>query len=510
MNNKNLNLFFDILPGFLQSGVPLDESLENISSFEEFEEDRKCLLKINEDIKSGESFAESFCKHIMISDPVILQLIKKLIKKGEEEGLLVEFCKNISMRISLTDDISLFFFDLYLLIKSGTRILEGLKICADKYKNNKKLSVAVNQIKDNITSGSTLYDAFAQHPSLFSKSFISLIKVGEETGELSYQFLKISEISNKQLIYKKKSNKIDICNENFKDPKVFEKWIDTNPFPLAIVLREYISLKDDDLAKFRLLLKFFECSVAFLNTIYFGAFRENDKKFSLIKNLLRDDKKIQFKRLTFGDWVQIYALISKQTRILLDQEKEFSKEIFSDDELDLPKVLSDRKLVNIFLDALKVRNTQEAHGSWVDEEEATKMNNKLFDLLETFKNHMGNIWDKKELIRVESTEAFSENNFLHQYSNLMGSHTIFKRKSKKIPHILFKDNLYLISSKNLKPIKLEKFMQISEAPKKIKNACYFYNKINNKGRPHFISYHYSNTIEGESSDQLLDLINEFE
>ena len=52
-------------------------------------------------------------------------------------------------------------------------------------------------------------------------------------------------------------------------------------------------------------------------------------------------------------------------------------------------------------------------------------------------------------------------------------------------------------------------MQIAEAPKKIKNACYFYNKINSKGRPHFISYHYSNTIEGESSDQLLNLINEF-
>ena len=394
---------------------------------------------------------------------------------------------------------------------SHTPILEGLEICGDKFKKNKKLSVAINQIKNEVIGGSEIFDAFAKHSNLFNKAVISLIKVGEETGSLGDQCMNIAEILNKQLLYKQISNKkIDLDNRNLNDLDFFEKWIDKNPFPLAIVLREYISLKDDDLAKFRLLLKFFECAVAFLTTIYFGAFRENDKKFSLIKNVLKDDKKIQFKRLTFGDWVQIYALISKQTRILLNKEKEFCKEIFSDNELLLPQVLSDKKLVNIFLSSLEIRNTQEAHGSWVDKEEAINMNNKLFDLLKLFKNHMGDIWDKKELIRVESSEVFSERNIFHQYSNLMGSHTIFKKKSKNIPHILFKDNLYLISSTNSKPIKLEIFMQIAEAPKKIKNACYFYNKINSKGRPHFISYHYSNTIEGESSDQLLNLINEFE
>ena len=508
MNNKNLDLFFDILPRYLESGLPLTECLSNLAFFEDF--DKKFsddLLKVIEEIMSGESFSNAMGKHINISDPVILQLIQI----GEEKGLLSDFCKKISQRISFYDDISKFFFDLHLLLISGTQILKGLEICGDKFKKNKKLSVAIKQIKNEVISGSEIFDAFAKHSNLFNKAVISLIKVGEETGSLGDQCMNIAEILNKQLLHKQISNKkIDLDNRDLNDLDFFEKWIDKNPFPLAIVLREYISLKDDDLAKFRLLLKFFECAVAFLTTIYFGAFRENDKKFSLIKNVLKDDKKIQFKRLTFGDWVQIYALISKQTRILLNKEKEFCKEIFSDNELLLPQVLSNKKLVNIFLSALEIRNTQEAHGSWVDVEEAINMNDKLFDLLKLFKNHMGDIWDKKELIRVESSEVFSERNIFHQYSNLMGSHTIFKKKSKKIPHILFKDNIYLISSTNSKPIKLEIFMQIAEAPKKIKNACYFYNKINSKGRPHFISYHYSNTVEGESSDQLLNLINEFE
>ena len=68
--------------------------------------------------------------------------------------------------------------------------------------------------------------------------------------------------------------------------------------------------------------------------------------------------------------------------------------------------------------------------------------------------------------------------------------------------------LYLINSKPIKPIKLEKFLQISTPPKKLKNACYFYNKVNNQGKVHFISYHFSNTIEGNYSGQLLALIDE--
>ena len=58
------------------------------------------------------------------------------------------------------------------------------------------------------------------------------------------------------------------------------------------------------------------------------------------------------------------------------------------------------------------------------------------------------------------------------------------------------------------PIKLEKFLQISTPPKKLKNACYFYNKVNRQGKVHFISYHYSNTIEGNFPEQLLALIDE--
>ena len=128
MNNKNLDLFFDILSRYLESGLPLTECLSNLALFEDF--DKKSsddILKVVEEIRSGESFAKAMGKHINISDPVIL----KLIQIGEEKGLLSDFCKKISQGISFYDDISRFFFDFHLLLISCTQILEGLEICGD-------------------------------------------------------------------------------------------------------------------------------------------------------------------------------------------------------------------------------------------------------------------------------------------------------------------------------------------------------------------------------------------
>ena len=119
----------------------------------------------------------------------------------------LDFCKKISQGISFYDDISRFFFDFHLLLISGTQILEGLEICGDKFKKNKKLSVAIKQIKNEVFSGSEIFDAFAKHSNLFNKAVISLIKVGEETGCLDDQCMNIAEILNKQLLHRQISNK---------------------------------------------------------------------------------------------------------------------------------------------------------------------------------------------------------------------------------------------------------------------------------------------------------------
>ena len=290
--------------------------------------------------------------------------------------------------------------------------------------------------------------------------------------------------------------------------KSFIEWIDTIPFPLAIILREYLSLKDGEGHKYRLLLKFFEASVAFLSTIYFGAFRENENHFKLIKKKLKEDKMIKFNHLTFGVWVQTYSIFSKYTRNLLQTDSDSCVNIFCDDNLSLPSTISQKRLVKIFQDANTIRNKDDAHGSYIDQESAEALDNNLYSMVESFREHIGEIWNKNELIKVEKSEAYSENKYIHHVSSLMGSHTSFIKKTKQLEYNLYRGNLYLINSNNSKPIKLERFLKIEAPPQKIKNACYFYNKLNKENRPCFISYHYSNSIEREFPDQLIKLINE--
>ncbi len=327
-------------------------------------------------------------------------------------------------------------------------------------------------------------------------------RLDELRGELISKPSSLVKVSKK---YAEIAKGVEPSKEILK--KSFIEWIDTIPFPLAVILREYLSLKEGSGHKFRVLLKFFEATVAFFNTIYFGAYRESEKDFGEIKKKLKNDE-LNFKHLTFGIWDQTFAIFGKYTRTLISENRKTCEKIFCDEDLFLPTILSDKRLVNIIHEARRIRNQEEAHGSYIDLEKAEEMNSNLYELVESFREVIGDLWTRNELVQLDSSEAYSENKYVHHYSSLMGSHTTFIKKSKRMEHGLFKNNLYLINSKPTKPIRLEKFVQISTPPKKLKNACYFYNKVNRQGKVHFISYHYSNTIEGNYPEELLALIDE--
>lgn len=354
-------------------------------------------------------------------------------------------------------------------IKHQKNILNFLNVV-----NNKK-----NQLSNLSNSLEALKTEIVSQPS-------SLSKVSKKFKEIT----KDVEPSKKVLV------------SSFKD------WINTIPFPLAIILRTYLSLRGNDAARYRVLLKFFEAAVAFITTIYFGAYRENQEYFNLIKEKFKKDGSLNFKNLTFGVWVQTFSLFSLHTREILNKNKKSCITIFSDEDLILPLIISDKRILNVFSAALKIRNQEDAHGSYIDSETAKELNSKLYQLVESFREITGDVWNRFELIKVDLTESFSENEYMHYFSSLTGSDTTFIKKEMNVEYNLYKNNLYLINKNLSKPIKLEKFIQISKPPKNLKNACYFYNKLNQEGKPHFISYHYSNTIQGENTNHLLDLINE--
>lgn len=68
------------------------------------------------------------------------------------------------------------------------RIVEGLRDTTD----NKVLIKALNEVAEALNQGQTLANAFAAHPNIFNSLFISLVDVGESTGQLEQAFLQLA------------------------------------------------------------------------------------------------------------------------------------------------------------------------------------------------------------------------------------------------------------------------------------------------------------------------------
>jgi len=81
---------------------------------------------------------------------------------------------------------------MYTLMKAGVPITRSIKGVADNLTN----PLLINTLHDLVTSlesGRELSAAMSQHPKVFNRLFVSMVKVGESTGELDGAFGKLSE-----------------------------------------------------------------------------------------------------------------------------------------------------------------------------------------------------------------------------------------------------------------------------------------------------------------------------
>lgn len=77
-----------------------------------------------------------------------------------------------------------FCFHLEQLARAGVPIIESLTDLRDSLENPRFREVLADMI-ENVEGGKTLSQALAAHPKVFDSVFVSLIKAGEETGNLS-------------------------------------------------------------------------------------------------------------------------------------------------------------------------------------------------------------------------------------------------------------------------------------------------------------------------------------
>jgi MSHA biogenesis protein MshG len=89
-------------------------------------------------------------------------------------------------------DLVLFSRQLYTITKSGIPLLRGLRgLVASTH--NALLREALSDILASLEAGRDLATSFARHPGIFPPIYVSIVRVGEETGTLDSAFLRLSE-----------------------------------------------------------------------------------------------------------------------------------------------------------------------------------------------------------------------------------------------------------------------------------------------------------------------------
>ncbi|MCL5666534.1 MAG: type II secretion system F family protein [Patescibacteria group bacterium] len=103
---------------------------------------------------------------------------------------VVSFFKNVST-ISLDEKIN-FVENLSVMLKAGISISRGLQILVKQTKNARYKGILAD-IANQVESGKSLGEAMAKYPAVFSNIFVSMVKVGELSGNLdkSLEYLSV-------------------------------------------------------------------------------------------------------------------------------------------------------------------------------------------------------------------------------------------------------------------------------------------------------------------------------
>jgi len=93
--------------------------------------------------------------------------------------------------VSLKQKI-VFIEDLHIMLKSGITAPRALKIIAKQTKQ-KKFQTVLYQLSSEVEAGKSLHESMAAYPKIFSHIFVSMVKVGELSGNLekSLEYLSI-------------------------------------------------------------------------------------------------------------------------------------------------------------------------------------------------------------------------------------------------------------------------------------------------------------------------------
>lgn len=114
---------------------------------------------------------------------IVTTITEKNAKKDKKGG---GFKKKVTVA-----DLSIFCRQFAAMTSAGVPVTRSMNTLA-KQTINKTLAEALREVADDVEGGSTLADAFDQHPKIFDKLFVSMIRSGELGGILEQSLISLS------------------------------------------------------------------------------------------------------------------------------------------------------------------------------------------------------------------------------------------------------------------------------------------------------------------------------
>lgn len=90
------------------------------------------------------------------------------------------------------DDLSMFSRQMYSLTKAGVVLNSAMRGLSESSKNP-RLSEVLTEVTNNLNAGVNLATAMSRHPDVFDDFYVSIVRVGENSGRLDQCFLQMSQ-----------------------------------------------------------------------------------------------------------------------------------------------------------------------------------------------------------------------------------------------------------------------------------------------------------------------------
>lgn len=197
---------------------------------------------------------------------------------------------------------------------------------------------------------------------------------------------------------------------------------------------------------------------------------------------------------------------TKTSRLLMDSPAKIDVVLngFHTDDQSLVKLLCQGEVYSILQRTCDFRNSWKGHSGITSEMLYSDHARVLREELAKLQERLSDFYDKIRLIRPISLK-YEDGMFINNVEILTGSNSIFK-KDEIVGEALDRKKLYIQIVDTQKIVEVPPLFVLKNSPADVKNACYFYNRIEEKGS-RYVSYHFESQHDDvEEGEVAFDII----